>query len=211
MTESNCICTVEGCGKRSRSASAKYCEMHYYRLRRNGRLQLLPRVVPPRLTAHTAGYQLLYAPHHSLAGGQPRVYEHRAVYHAHHGEGPFDCHWCAKRVTWADMHVDHLNAIVDDNRIDNLVASCPACNVKRGLDKMRRTCKQRGRLLSSRGMTMCLADWSRYLGISRAAIEARLKKGWSVHDALMPRLGRSGPRSKTRSSVGIIDFAAPGA
>jgi hypothetical protein len=83
--------------------------------------------------------------------------------------------------------------------------------VKRGFDKMRRTCKQRGRLLSSRGMTMCLADWSRYLGISRAAIEARLKKGWSVHDALMPRLGRSGPPSKPRSSAGVVDFEAPGA
>lgn len=32
------MCAVEGCSKKSRSAGSAHCEMHYYRLRRNGTL-----------------------------------------------------------------------------------------------------------------------------------------------------------------------------
>lgn len=54
---------------------------------------------------------------------------------------------------------------------------------------------------------MCLSDWARHLGLSRAAIQARLKKGWSIHDALSPRLGNAGPTSRERSNAGTIDFS----
>jgi hypothetical protein len=36
VNESQKTCTVDECGKQTRSTRSPYCEMHYYRLRRNG-------------------------------------------------------------------------------------------------------------------------------------------------------------------------------
>ncbi len=40
-----CICIVDGCLGKVRSLNSTYCEMHYYRLRRNGSIELPPRAV----------------------------------------------------------------------------------------------------------------------------------------------------------------------
>jgi hypothetical protein len=39
-------CTVAGCKRRVRSRICQYCETHYYRIRRNGTLELKPRKPP---------------------------------------------------------------------------------------------------------------------------------------------------------------------
>lgn len=197
------FCAVPGCEKPARSRSSGICEMHYYRQRRTGRLDLVPRA-RPETTAHTGGYLLLLAPGHPLEtpGGNGRVYEHRTVYHAEHGEGPFRCHWCGKLVTWGDMHVDHLNDQPDDNRLENLVASCPACNQKRGVPKMRQVKRKSGRLLTAHGKTMCVSEWARELGVSRAALQYRLENGWSVERALSEPRGKYGPKSQAEPRQG---------
>lgn len=59
------------------------------------------------------------------------VPEHRLVFSMYFGGGPFKCRWCSKQLQWGEMAVDHLNAIRDDNRVENLVASCAGCNARR--------------------------------------------------------------------------------
>lgn len=39
-------CSFDGCGKTPRSSYAEYCEAHYYRIRRNGTLEIVARRIP---------------------------------------------------------------------------------------------------------------------------------------------------------------------
>lgn len=193
------VCSVDDCSMSANRVGAGMCEKHYMRMRRNGQTAKLDMVKPGLLT-HSHGYKLAHEPNHSLRRSSSRVYEHRVVYHAHHGDGPFPCHWCSAVVTWDDMHVDHLNDIKDDNSPDNLVASCPTCNQARGVEKMRIAMRMNSkRRHTVHGKTMCLSEWSRELGISNASINSRLKRGWSLEDAFSPRRTNAGPASKCRA------------
>lgn len=189
-------CCVEGCGEPATRIGAQMCEKHYCRMRRSGSHQRKLRVVP-ETTPHTHGYVLEYAPDHPLARSHCRVYQHRIVFYEEHGDGPFCCHWCGCTVTWDDMHVDHLNDVRSDNRPSNLVSSCPTCNQARGRHKMRKSMKEsRGIHFSAHGVTMCIADWARHLGVSRATINFRLAHGWRMESVLSPRSGKTGPKSR---------------
>lgn len=48
-----------------------------------------------------------------------------------------ECHWCGKHVSWNSddwytrLVTDHVNTVKDDNRPENIVASCNLCNVTR--------------------------------------------------------------------------------
>jgi hypothetical protein len=187
-------CQAPGCVKVCRTKGARYCEMHYRRLHRNGALELAPRELPQR-TEHSGGYLLLRAPGHPLETrcGNSRVYEHRAIYYEHYGIGPFCCHWCSISVTWAMMHVDHLDDDPKNNCIDNLVASCPRCNQRRGLPKMRATQAAQGRLLTANGKTQCVSEWAREIGLSPQSILYRLERGWLVERAVSEPRGKFGP------------------
>lgn len=71
---------------------------------------------------------------HPLAGSTGRVFEHRKVLYDSIGPGPHPCHWhpqsdCGKTsLGWDEIHVDHLNDVPNDNRLENLVVSCMRCN-----------------------------------------------------------------------------------
>lgn len=186
-------CSVDGCSMAASRVGAAMCEKHYMRLRRTGQTDKVDRVMPGSLL-HSGGYLVAHAPDHPLRRSSNRVYEHRIVYHAAHGDGPFSCHWCGVCVTWGDMHVDHLDAVVTNNSVGNLVASCPTCNQKRGLDEMRATSRAKAKQYTAHGKTMCMSEWSRTLGISRASIKWRLSNGWNAEDAFTPRRGNSGPQ-----------------
>ena len=174
------LCSVAGCDKPRRSSGSEYCETHYYRLRRNGTMALQAEVSPPpKLLEHSSGYLLEYAPDHPLTI-RSRVYEHRRVYYDAHGAGPFDCHWCGCKVTWADMHIDHVNAVRHDNRLSNLVASCARCNIARGkpaaIAAARKRAKHRYTL---NGETLTLGQWAERLGVSGTSITWRLNN-WAI-------------------------------
>jgi hypothetical protein len=187
-------CTVSGCDKDVRSSGAQYCEMHYARLRRSGTTE---RQKPSPFYIHSGGYILVYAPDHPLTQTHTgsHEYQHRMVYFNTHGAGPFRCHWCNDPVEWSTMHVDHLNEIVDDNRPENLVASCPICNQRRGRNKMIATMRRlHGTWIYFRGQRKMLTDWAESIGVTRTSLQARLKAGWPLERALTERRGKFGPR-----------------
>jgi len=138
-------CTVPGCEKAPRSATADWCKMHYHRWYRHGTVDMLA-------TRHHMGsprrYRTIAAKGHPLAGANGRAYEHRVVLFAMIGEGSHACHWCGTTVTWGpkgspdELQPDHLNNDGADNRPANLVQSCRRCNTTRALqhrsDELRR-------------------------------------------------------------------------
>lgn len=192
------MCKVDGCTKHARSAISELCEAHYYRMRRNGILMLMAETSPPpKEKAHIGGYVLEFAPNHyeAMRTGNNRVYQHRRVFYDHNGSGPFRCHWCQKDVMWDTMHVDHVNAIRNDNSPGNLVASCPSCNQSRGHSKGKATSRARSPLqLTWRGETKCIADWADAIGIHRASLQWRIKAGWTVDKAMAEPRGKTGPK-----------------
>jgi len=132
----NPTCSVHGCVKPARSATADLCPMHYHRKYRHGNVDKVSR--DAEVTAVRGRYRSAYVPDHPLAGANGKAYVHRLVLHSLLGPGAHACHWCSKTVVWetdardpAQLQADHLNGRRDDNRPENLVASCKPCNVAR--------------------------------------------------------------------------------
>lgn len=132
---SNVVCEVNGCDKPSLSGSSQYCIMHYSRLRRSGTTDDRPLAF--RYQGTSRYVSVTVGPDHPLAPpSRPWIYEHRKVLYEAIGPGPHPCHWCGAMVNWMDpieskIEVDHLNQVRDDNRPENLVASCKSCNAAR--------------------------------------------------------------------------------
>lgn len=187
-------CKVDGCLKEATRTGKSLCEMHYYRKRRTGTLDLVPAERPA--IEHTHGYVLVYAPGHPLGTTSCRQYEHRLVYYDAHGAGPFNCHWCGVDVSWHNMHVDHLNTVRNDNRASNLVASCPGCNKSRGVESMRATVRAKSRSITLNGRTLSVPQWADVIGISAVSLYARLASGWSEERALTTPRGKTGPKGR---------------
>jgi hypothetical protein len=131
------ICDIDGCEKPARTAAAAWCKMHYHRWYRHGDPHRVATEASVAVS-HGRRYRSLYLPRHPLAGSGGRVYAHRAVLYDKIGPGPHPCHWCGALVDWLpkahpnELQPDHLNGMGDDNRPENLVASCRPCNVGRG-------------------------------------------------------------------------------
>jgi hypothetical protein len=184
------MCSVEGCDLPPRRLSSMYCEKHYMRMYRN---KTLDKKLVPNVRDHSHGYILVPANGHFLARGSSHAYEHRLVYHHHYGDGPFLCNWCSATVTWDDMHIDHLDDNKKNNLINNLVASCPICNQKRGQHKAQK--KWRDKVgIEAFGMKKTMNEWAEYAGISRPSLINRLKLGWSIEDAVTKPRGKFGPK-----------------
>lgn len=127
-------CSIDGCTQ-SRYQARSICSTHAMRKTRYGDVNA-DRSRIGRHWSHSAGYVLLGNPAHPLADQQGAIYEHRMVLYARIGAGVHGCHWCQTPVEWmVDLEADHLNSIRDDNRSENLVPSCHACNTRRALDR----------------------------------------------------------------------------
>lgn len=138
MTKPTCV--VDGCEKPSRSNVPAMCKMHYHRWYRHGSTDKVAR--SKRTRTDESRYRSISRPTHPLAMSSGRIYEHRMVLFDEIGPGSHPCHWCGRSVTWMlpvgdpdNLQVDHLNGVRNDNRLDNLVVSCPNCNVGRGMQK----------------------------------------------------------------------------
>ena len=196
------ICSVEGCGKKSRNVKGRLlCEAHYMRLRRKGTTDLKP---PKSEITHSHGYVIVRCPDHPLALrlGRNHAYQHRVVFYDANGEGPFDCHWCGEEVDWDTLHVDHLDDVKTHNDPLNLVASCPTCNQARGVEKMKLSSRHRGLQITHDGLTLNVQHWADKTGLKATTIKARLASGWSPDKALTTparakRPDGTGPRAHT--------------
>ena len=185
------MCQVHGCDLPPKSGSSPYCIKHYMRVYRNGTTE---RVRAAKVFEHSGGYVLVPAFGHFLARGTSHAYEHRIVYHAANGAGPFNCYWCGVVVTWDDMHIDHLDDDKKNNAIANLAASCPVCNQKRGRHKAKSSWRAKTGL-TALGMTKTMNEWAEHAGISRSALIFRLKGGMPLEQAVTQPRGKYGPAS----------------
>ena len=197
------FCSVDGCSSPATREGAQLCEMHYTRKRRNGYTDPIKRPVE---TKQSAGYILQIANGHPIARGKFRAYQHRIVYYDHCGAGPFKCHWCNTSVTWDDLHIDHVDDDIKNNDISNLVASCATCNKARGSHKA--LAKWRDKTgIALDGIKKTINEWSSHYGISRSAIQWRVRNGWAIEAAIKTPRGKFGPQQRKRVGAGQISTA----
>lgn len=134
-------CSAPECSKPLRSTGAEWCAMHYHRMYRHGSIDKVAKLQPSVSLGRR--YKTKCNPAHPLAGKRGVVYVHRMVLFDEIGFGPHACHWCAAEVDWLpkgdprELQPDHLNNDGGDNRIENLVPSCRACNGLRGAQRRR--------------------------------------------------------------------------
>lgn len=188
------VCHISGCNTRARSVKSALCEKHYYRLRRNGSLELHEW---PAIRIEASGYVQVFPPEgHPLTPAAGRVREHRLVMFDHRGFGPYVCRWCEAPLTWESMDIDHVDANKQNNAIENLVPACPQCNRDRGTPKMIATQRAKAEQIQFNGKSMCLAEWAVTIGISPGALAWRFQNGWSLSRALTEGRGKTGPKSQ---------------
>lgn len=185
------ICGVDGCCSATRGKSSLYCQKHYMRVYRNGTTE---KKIQPRSFLHSGGYVLVPANGHWLARGSSHAYEHRLVYEAANGAGPFGCFWCGVEVTWDDLHIDHKDDCKTNNHISNLAASCAKCNQQRGRQKSQKTWAKKFGFLAL-GRLQTLSEWSRETGLSRSALKARIASGMTPDEVVTKPRGIFGPPS----------------
>lgn len=129
-------CSIDGCGRPSRTVCGNLCETHYYRRYRTG---TTGDPVFGRKFVASHGYVISYSPGHQMAGKTGVLYEHRKVLFDSIGGETHACHWCGCDVSWSVKHgkgklvVDHLDNNKENNLINNLVPTCNTCNSTRGL------------------------------------------------------------------------------
>lgn len=191
--ESLLECSTLGCQNLANRKGAGLCEACYMRLRRNGSV-FFKRSKKYRLR-HSGGYYLVNEPNHYLADKSGYVYEHRFVFYNNHGNGPFECYHCGKEITWDRMHIDHLDDDKTNNKIDNLVPSCPVCNQYRGRPKMIKTKRANGKQIEYKGVSKTAGEWATELGLSRSAFASRVLK-WGVELAIETPKINTGPRPR---------------
>lgn len=185
-------CKIDGCGRDAQYKAAQLCQKHYFRIRRNGDIELVmdrkkrltgysrqPRVVMPG-----KGYIYLYEPDHPLASSQGYVAEHRKVVFDLFGWSLPPCDICGKQTNWETCHVDHIDCVVSNNAPENLRPVCRPCNTFRNYPEQH-TMKRRI-AITYNGMTKTAHEWVRELGLNIASntIRLRLAKGMTVEEAL---------------------------
>lgn len=145
-------CTVPECTKNAKPGYVEaICPMHRERYRLHGTYDN-PRPKPYRFL-FTNGYWRIYEPDHPLVmPSNGYVQEHRAVLYDAIGPSDHPCNWCGVMVSWSTpfpdgLVVDHLNHDIQDNRPENLVASCLPCNSGRSVNR-RTHCNKCGRALA---------------------------------------------------------------
>lgn len=184
-------CRVDGCCRDVYYGGKMLCQMHYFRMMRNGTFDLVGRlnasgekIKRKMRRSNPAGYQLLFMPNHPLSMSDGYVYEHRKVVYDMYGENLPNCQICAKPTNWVTCHIDHIDNDVTNNIPSNLRPLCPTCNTMRDVRIWHK--HKRCMSITFDGKTMTPEEWARddRVSLSGSGIRTRKHKGMSDFDAL---------------------------
>ncbi len=135
--------------------------------------------------------------------GKKHIYVHRFVLYEHlrslGKENDLSCAMCSTSVSWDNLHVDHIDCDKKNNVAENLRVSCALCNLKRSREQAIATKRSKGRLLTKDGVTKCVSEWAREIGLRSQSLNFRLNAGWSVERALSEGRGKTGPKRKIKT------------
>lgn len=177
-------CKVDGCGMKAKYKGDQLCQKHYFRIRRNGVLELKPKSRKYR-TQNPAGYQKLYEPTHPLVNSDGYVYEHRMVVWSVCGKNLPACEICGRATDWATCHIDHRDDDVTHNAPSNLRPLCAQCNIKRTAPPIG-ILRWNATTVIIDGKSLTPHEWSKKDGVlvSGATIRRRKQMGASDFDAV---------------------------
>lgn len=186
-------CHVDGCGREVRYLEKQVCQMHYFRMMRNGSYELKPRTKVQRIVMPGRGYIRVFDPLHPLRDSLGYVAEHRKIVYARYGENLPACEICGKPTQWQTCHIDHIDRDVKNNDVANLRPLCAGCNTWRDMPPHHTF--PRCYSLTFQGKTATPHEWSRdpRVQISGSQIKLRKKAGMSDEDALFaPKITHNG-------------------
>lgn len=175
-------CCVDNCEREATYKAAQLCQMHYFRIRRNGTVVKTPigralRYVTPN------GYITLYKPGHPLSNKTNCVFEHRFVMWPIVGPDCRPCELCGKPQTWATCHVDHIDDNRQNNSPTNLRILCRGCNVKRGFRPESHEFRSKVGLIEFEGKRDTSTNWARDPRVKVSGNTLRLRKAAGMTDA----------------------------
>lgn len=214
-------CKFEGCDNKVKYSKDQLCQTHYHRKWRNGHFELLREIKQQtlghsrvyRLTMPGKGYQRLYEPDHPLRDKSGYVSEHRMVIYAKYGENLPPCELCNAQLNWANVHVDHINRDVKNNKESNLRPLCNSCNTRR--DRPEEHTFSRNTPITFNGETKTAEEWGRdsRVSVTGHTIKRRLKLGMSHEEALFsPKITHNGklpvkkipkPKTKRKNAINL--------
>ena len=175
-------CSVDNCEREATYKAAQLCQMHYFRIRRNGTAVKTPigralRYVTPN------GYITLYKPGHPLSNKTNCVFEHRFVMWPIVGPDCRPCELCGEPQTWAQCHVVHIDDNRQNNSPTNLRILCRGCNVKRGFRPESHEFRSKVGLIEFEGKRDTSTNWARDPRVKVSGNTIRLRKAAGMTDA----------------------------
>jgi len=178
------ICHFDGCNKKARSKSSGICEMHYYRMRRNGSYNLPHKEKPNETVISSNGYVRKYMENGHNLTNYKWIYEHRLVAYEKYGDNLPDCELCGVQLGWSNAHIDHIDENKQNNNADNLRPLCSICNTRRNYP-LEHLCSRK-HPITFNGKTQTAAGWAREnnVYVNSSTIHRRMKSGMSVEESL---------------------------